>query len=100
MIDGNDYEKAWSSADSTYTQWRNFPSVTNDFESPTLVRMLYDDSFIYVLCKAFTKNDNFVIQSLRWDFSGRAADKINLAFDTFSDGNNAYHFRSSSNACP
>ena len=42
--------------------------------------MLYDDSFIYVLCKAFTKNDNFVIQSLRWDFSGRAADKINLAF--------------------
>ena len=94
MIDGNDYEKAWSSADSTYTQWRNFPSVTNDFESPTLVRMLYDDSFIYVLCKAFTKNDNFVIQSLRWDFSGRAADKINLAFDTFSDGNNAYHFGS------
>ena len=29
---------------------------------------------------------------MRWDFSGRAADKINLAFDTFSDGNNAYHF--------
>ena len=93
-IDGKDDDLGWSDANSTSTQWTNFPSVTNEFESKTFIKMLYDENFIYVLCKAFTKNDNFVIQSLRWDFSGRAADKLNLAFDTFSDGNNAYHFGS------
>ena len=91
-IDGIDDDLAWSEAEYTETQWTSFPAVTNEFESKTFIKMLYDENYIYVLCKAFTKNDNFVIQSLRWDFSGRAADKINLAFDTFSDGNNAYHF--------
>ena len=91
-IDGIDDDLAWSEAESSETQWTSFPAVTNEFESKTFIKMLYDENYIYVLCKAFTKNDNFVIQSLRWDFSGRAADKINLAFDTFSDGNNAYHF--------
>ncbi len=94
MIDGNDNDLPWDSTNSINTQWTNFPNVTNDFESPTQVKMLYDDRYIYILCKAITKNKNFVIPSLRWDFSGRASDKINLAFDTFSDGNNAYHFGS------
>ena len=93
-IDGNDRDRAWSEADSTTTKWTSFPSISNKFESPTIIKMLYDDNYIYVLCKAYTKTDDFVIQSLMWDFSGRAADKINLAFDTFSDGNNAYHFGS------
>ncbi len=93
-IDGNDDDIAWYEADSAITKWTSFPSISNKFESPTLIKMLYDDSYIYILCKAFTKNDDFVIQSLMWDFSGRAADKISLAFDTFSDGNNAYHFGS------
>ena len=90
MIDGNDNDLPWDSTNSINTQWTNFPNVTNDFESPTQVKMLYDDRYIYILCKAITKNKNFVIPSLRWDFSGRASDKINLAFETFSDQSKNY----------
>ena len=93
-IDGRDDEKAWNLANYISTKWTNFPNVTDKFNSPTKVKIIYDDTYIYILCKAITKSKNFVIPSLKWDFSGKAADKINFVFDTFSDGNNAYHFGS------
>ncbi len=93
-IDGNDIDEAWKDADSLYTEWTTFPNETNDFESPSQIKMLYDERYIYILCKAFTKSNDFVIPSLNWDFSGKASDKVNFAFDTFSDGSNAYHFGS------
>ena len=68
-IDGNDNDIAWSEAESTITKWTSFPRISKKFESPTLIKMLYDDSYIYILCKAFTKNDDFVIQSLMWAVS-------------------------------
>ncbi len=93
-IDGRDDEKAWDSAKYIFTKWTNFPNVSDNFDSPTEVKIIYDDTYIYILCKALTKSKEFVVPSLKWDFSGRAADKINLVFDTFSDGTNAYHFGS------
>mgnify|MGYP003312929217 CR=1 FL=1 len=41
-IDGNDNDIAWSEAESTITQWTYFPTISNKFESPTLIKMLYD----------------------------------------------------------
>lgn len=93
-VDGNDMEDAWKMADSTYAGWRHFPDVTTDFNNPTQLKLLFDDKNLYLLCKAFSVSDDYIIPSLKWDFSGVAADKINFLFDTFSDGNIAYMFGS------
>ncbi len=93
-IDGLDNESTWNSSHSIFTNWTFFPNVADEFDSPTELKIVYDDTNIYILAKAFTKNNNFVIPSLRWDFPGRSSDCINLLFDTFSDGNNAYLFGS------
>jgi hypothetical protein len=93
-IDGNDLEEAWKTADSTYTGWTHFPNESTDFKNPTQLKLLYDDKNIYLMCKAFSASDDYVIPSLKWDFSGKASDKINFIFDTFSDGNIAYMFGS------
>ena len=93
-IDGNDHEEVWKTADSTYIKWRYFPDNDNNFQNQTQLKILYDDKNIYMLCKAFSISNQYVIPTLKWDFSGRAADKINFVFDTFSDGNIAYMFGS------
>ena len=93
-VDGYDMEDVWKMADSTYAGWRHFPDVTTDFKNPTQLKLLYDDENLYLLCKAFSVSDDYIIPSLKWDFSGKAADKINFLFDTFSDGNIAYMFGS------
>lgn len=93
-IDGNDLEEVWKTADSTYAGWTHFPNESNDFNNPTQLKLLYDENNIYIMCKAFSVSDDYVIPSLKWDFSGRASDKINFVFDTFSDGNIAYMFGS------
>lgn len=93
-IDGRDREAIWKTADSTYANWRHFPDESADFKNHTQLKMLYDDKNIYIMCKAFSLSDDYVVPSLKWDFSGRGADKINFVFDTFSDGNIAYMFGS------
>ncbi len=93
-IDGNDLEEVWKTADSTFTNFRYFPDNKSDFKNKTQLKILYDDKNIYLMCKAYSISDKYVIPSLKWDFSGRAADKINFVFDTFSDGNIAYMFGS------
>jgi hypothetical protein len=93
-IDGNDLDEAWKTADSTYAGWSHFPNESNQFKNPTQLKLLYDDNNIYIMCKAFSVSDDYVIPSLKWDFSGRASDKINFVFDTFNDGNIAYMFGS------
>ena len=93
-IDGVADENSWKLADKMYTNWQHFPNETNEFNNPTELRILFDDKNIYLLCKSFSKSKDYVIPSLKWDFSGAASDKVNFLFDTFSDGNNAYMFGS------
>ena len=93
-IDGIDDENSWKTANKMYANWQHFPNETDEFNNPTEVRILFDDKNIYLLCKSFSKSKDYVIPSLKWDFSGAASDKVNFLFDTFSDGNNAYMFGS------
>lgn len=88
-IDGIADEDSWKTANKMNTNWQHFPNETNEFNNPTEVRILFDNENIYLLCKSFSKSKDYVIPSLKWDFSGAASDKVNFLFDTFSDGNNA-----------
>ena len=94
IIDGVADENSWKKANKMNANWQHFPNETNEFNNPTEVRILFDDENIYLLCKSFSKTSDYVIPSLKWDFSGAASDKVNFLFDTFSDGNNAYMFGS------
>lgn len=93
-IDGIADEDSWGTANKMNTNWQHFPNENNQFNNPTEVRILFDSENIYLLCKSFSKSKDYVIPSLKWDFSGAASDKVNFLFDTFSDGNNAYVFGS------
>tara|TARA_S200000501_G_scaffold149170_1_gene140688 strand:- start:534 stop:2852 length:2319 start_codon:yes stop_codon:yes gene_type:complete len=93
-IDGVVDEDSWKRANKMYANWQHFPNETKEFNNPTELRILFDDENIYLLCKSFSKTNDYVIPSLKWDFSGAASDKVNFLFDTFSDGNNAYMFGS------
>ena len=93
-IDGVADENSWKSADKMYANWQHFPNETDEFNNPTEVKILFDNQNIYLLCKSFSKTKDYVVPSLKWDFSGAASDKVNFLFDTFSDGNNAYMFGS------
>ena len=94
IIDGIADENSWKTANKMNANWQHFPNETNEFKNPTEVRILFDNENIYLLCKSFSKTNDYVIPSLKWDFSGTASDKVNFLFDTFSDGNNAYMFGS------
>ena len=94
IIDGIADENSWKTAKKMNANWQHFPNETNEFKNPTEVRILFDNENIYLLCKSFSKTNDYVIPSLKWDFSGAASDKVNFLFDTFSDGNNAYMFGS------
>ena len=93
-IDGIADDNSWKTANKMNANWQHFPNETNEFNNPTEVKILFDNENIYLLCKSFSKTNDYVIPSLKWDFSGIASDKVNFLFDTFSDGNNAYNFGS------
>ena len=94
IIDGVADENSWKTAKKMNANWQHFPSETDEFNNPTEVKILFDNENIYLLCKSFSKTNDYIIPSLKWDFSGAASDKVNFLFDTFSDGNNAYMFGS------
>jgi len=93
-IDGKALESEWAKAVQANTQWQHFPVESNTVTQPTEVRILYDDTNLYILCKAYSISDQYITPSLRRDFSGGASDKINFVLDTYSDGINAYMFGS------
>lgn len=94
IIDGDPSDVAWAAADSAYAFTQQFPSDTSLATVQTVVRILYDDEFIYVMgiMSNLTLNRKYVTPSLRRDFSGPANDSFSVIFDTFSDETNGYLF--------
>ncbi|MDZ7360532.1 MAG: hypothetical protein ONB46_07370 [candidate division KSB1 bacterium] len=54
--------------------------------------MLHDESTIDAGIRAHVAGDNYLISSLRRDFSGMSNDNVTRMFDTFKDGTNAFLF--------
>ena len=92
ILDGNSDEESWKNADiiSDFIQW--FPSDSLKATYPTEVQILMDDANIYLFVRAYSKNNNYVIPSLRRDFFGRGNDNFTFIFDTFDDKTNAFFF--------
>ncbi|VAV86277.1 FIG01019798: hypothetical protein, partial [hydrothermal vent metagenome] len=87
-------EDAWSKAKPATNFWEWFPSDSIQAKQQTEIKMLFDDDNLYIGMKINSSGNDFIIPSLRRDFSARGNDNITLMFDTFNDGTNAFLFGS------
>ena len=91
-LDGILNEPAWSQAESATNFWQYFPTDSIQAKQQADIKMLFDDTNLYVGMKVNASSDNFVVPSLRRDFRAGGSDNITLMFDTFNDGTNAILF--------
>ncbi|HMO39855.1 MAG TPA: DUF5916 domain-containing protein [Saprospiraceae bacterium] len=116
IIDGILDETDWQMADATGQFHQYFPADTSMAVAQSIVRMTYDDNFVYVGAIMYNPdvphhNSNqqlrqqqkqrkgqyrggrtYVTPSLRRDYRGEANDGITVVFDPFQDNTNAFQF--------
>ncbi|MEP2280013.1 DUF5916 domain-containing protein, partial [Maribacter sp.] len=90
--DGVLNEPVWATAGKANEFWQYFPLDTVQSKKQTEIKMLYDESNLYVGITVYTAGSDYSIQSLKRDFRAGNSDNITLLFDTFNDGNNAFLF--------
>ena len=91
-LDGVLDEAVWSQSQlinnfTQYTPTDSLPAINK-----TEVFISYDDSHIYVASIANVKEENFVVPSLKRDYSFSGSDNMTFLFDTFGDKTNAFVF--------
>lgn len=92
VLDGNLNESVWKDAESATNFWQYFPTDSLQATQQADIKMLFDDTNLYIGMKVNAPSNNFVIPSLRRDFRAGGSDNITLMFDTFNDGTNAFIF--------
>ncbi|WP_347924694.1 DUF5916 domain-containing protein [Pontimicrobium sp. SW4] len=92
VLDGNLEESVWNDAESATNFWQYFPTDSLQATQQADIKMLFDDTNLYIGMKVNAPSNNFVIPSLRRDFRAGGSDNITLMFDTFNDGTNAFIF--------
>ena len=92
-LDGVLDEASWSEAERTTEFWQYFPTDTVTATEQSVVRMTYDDQFLYiaVICSSTAGND-WIITSLRRDFRGGNNDGLSFLIDPFANQTNAFFF--------
>ena len=91
-LDGVLDEPGWINAQPVNSLWQYFPVDTVKASEDTEVRIMYDETMLYVSAKCYAKNENYLVPSLRRDFRGGGIDGISFLFDTFNDRTNAFMF--------
>jgi len=91
-LDGKLDEPEWQNAEQGYGFWQFFPTDTARSVNSTVFRLLYDDRNLYIGVRADVKSENYVVSSLRRDFTDTGNDNVTFMFDTFKDGSTAFLF--------
>ncbi len=91
-IDGVLDEAVWQNIEPMGEFWQYFPSDTIKAQHRTEVKMTYDNKYVYVSAKCYTRNNKFVILSYRRDYRAGGNDNVTFIFDTFNDRTNAFLF--------
>jgi len=92
QLDGELNEAVWQTADVADDFWQFFPQDSVKAKHATEVRVVYNETTLYVGIKAEAPDNDFVVTSLKRDFGGTTNDNVTLLFDTFNDGTNAFAF--------
>lgn len=92
VLDGVMNELTWSSAIGISGFHQNFPLDTVKAKSDTEVMMAYDETNLYIFITCHARGDDFIVPTLKRDFSFFGNDNITLVFDTYNDYTNALVF--------
>ena len=94
-LDGELNEAAWQEAAVAQDFAQNFPDDDGMAEGQTVVRLTYDDEFLYVGAICYTDpEEDYVITSLRRDFDFGSNDNLCIYIDPFNDLTNGFMFGS------
>ncbi|NND50926.1 MAG: carbohydrate binding family 9 domain-containing protein [Flavobacteriaceae bacterium] len=91
-LDGILNEPAWQETETATDFWQYFPTDSVQAKQQAIIKMLFDDTNLYVGMKVNSPKNDYVVPSLRRDFRAGGSDNITLMFDTFNDGTNAFIF--------
>ena len=92
-IDGIMEDSVWQQAETATDFFQVLPMDTSKAFVRTEVKMLYDDQYIYLLAINYEKVEgNYMVESLRRDFSFGKNDNFLLFIDTFDDQTNGFTF--------
>lgn len=91
-LDGHLDEAIWKSEYEETNFWQFFPTDSVHSNSKTELMMAYDDDFLYIGVRCYSTGGDFVVPSLRRDYSFRGSDNFSIFFDTYKDKTNAFLF--------
>ncbi len=96
-LDGVLNEPVWTKAKAATNFWNYFPTDSIQAKQQSEIKMLFDDTNLYVGISVNASGNDFIVPSLRRDFRAGGSDNITLLFDTFRDGTNAFIFGTNPN---
>lgn len=91
-LDGNPDEADWQRSAPATGFWETFPSDTSLVKDQTEIYFGFDDKNLYVAAKCYVSGTEFVIPSLRRDYSAGGNDNLTFVFNPFKDKTNAIVF--------
>lgn len=91
-LDGVLDEPVWETAETGADFVQFFPTDSTGANYATSLKILYSETTLYIGVRAEAANGNYVVSSLKRDFSALTNDNVSFLFDTFSDGTTAYFF--------
>ncbi|WP_139000913.1 DUF5916 domain-containing protein [Hyunsoonleella aestuarii] len=91
-LDGDLNELSWKQAKAATDFWNYFPYDSVLAKQQPEIKMLHDANNLYIGMKVNSPSNNYIVPSLRRDFSAGGNDNITLMFDTFNDATNAFLF--------
>ena len=91
-LDGVLNESIWQQAEAANDFWQQFPTDSIKALDKTEVKLLYNDTHLFIGITANSIGGNYTINSLRRDFGARNNDTVTILFDTFNDGQNGFLF--------
>lgn len=91
-LNGSLDESVWQTAESANDFHQYFPSDSLLAKQQSDIKMLYDETTLYIGITVYAAGNDYVVPSLQRDFRAGGSDNITLMFDTFNDGTNAFLF--------
>ncbi len=93
-IDGDLNDEAWNAAEATGDFITSHPEIGKPSAHKTLVKIVYDNSAVYVGAYLYDKPENIRTQITARDVMDRQdVDIFSMGFDTYLDRQNAFLFR-------
>ncbi len=92
VIDGRLDEAVWAQRTPAQQFWQTFPADSVQNQVQTEIYFLFDDKNLYIGARCYSVGREYVVPSLRRDYSAGGNDNLTILLDTYSDGTNAQAF--------